>query len=250
MKALIFLMTTTLALAGISLNVHAVVLSVNPVADSFLSASNPSSNYGGAGALEVSAAGLPNGQFQSLLRFDLSSVKSGFDSALGAGNWTVTDVSLQLSEEDPSHLPGFFNSSAAGQVGVTWMKITSWTEGSGRPVAPGGTGVTFNDLASLTSIDDQSLGSFSFDGGTAGGHQTYSLTASSGLTSDVLAGNLTSLRLSAGDSFVSALFTSMNNTGPSGDHPLLSITAAAVPEPSTYTLLAMACAGLLAFRRR
>ena len=228
----------------------AVVVSVNPVADAFLSASHASSNYGGAGALEISAAGLTNGQFQSLLRFDLSSVKSGFDSSFGAGNWTLTGVQLLLSEESPANLPNFFNPSAAGLVGVTWMSITAWTEGTGRPLAAGSTGVTFNDLPSLTSINDQSLGSFSFDGGTAGGQQTYSLTLSSGLLGDTLAGNLTSLRLSAGDSSVSALFTANNNAGPAGDHPLLSFTAVAVPEPSACALLALGCAGLLALRRR
>jgi hypothetical protein len=227
-----------------------VVLSVNPVADSFLSASHASSNYGGAGALEISALGSTNGQFQSLLRFDLASVKSGFDSALGAGNWVLTGVSLQLSEESPANLPAFFNPSMAGLIGVTWMNITTWTEGTGRPLAPGSTGVNFNDLPSLTSLSDQSLGSFSFDGGTAGGAQTYSLTASSGLTSNVLAGNLISLRLSAADNSVSALFTSNNNAGPPEDHPLLTFTAVAVPEPSAGALLATGCAGLLVLRRR
>ena len=227
----------------------AVVLSVNPVADALLSASHASSNYGGAGALEISATASTNGQFQSLLRFDLASVKSGFDAALGAGNWMISGVSLQLSEESPANLPAFFNPSTAGLIGVTWMSITAWTEGTGRPVAPGSTGVTFNDLPSLTSMSDQSLGSFSFDGGTAGGQQTYSLTASSGLTDNVLAGNLVSLRLSAGDSSVSALFTANNNAGPAADHPLLSFTAVAVPEPSACALLALGCAGLLALPR-
>jgi hypothetical protein len=224
-----------------------VAMSVNPVADTFLSSSNAAFNFGGAGALEISAAGLPNGEFQSLLRFDLASVKSGFDSTFGVGNWTLSGVQLQLSEENPVNLPNFFNVSAPGLVGATWMSTTAWEEGTGRPLLPGLTGVNFNDLPSLTSINDQPLGSFSFDGGTKGA-QTYALTASSGLTSDVLAGNVTSLRLRALDSSVSALFTSNDNHGPPEDHPLLIFTA--IPEPSACALLAVGWVGLLALRRR
>ena len=60
--------------------VHAATVTLNPVADTFVSAAHPTSSYGTAGAWEVSAAGLTNGEFQSLLQFNLSSAKANFDA--------------------------------------------------------------------------------------------------------------------------------------------------------------------------
>src|SRR5690242_3498629 len=75
---------------------RAAVFTANPVADAFVTTgpSNNliSNNYGGGGTLALSAAGLANGEFQSVLQFDTSGAKSLFDSAYGAGLWSVQSV--------------------------------------------------------------------------------------------------------------------------------------------------------------
>lgn len=232
--------STTLCLVLLSSVRADLVLSVNPVADALVSSANPDSNYGGAGALEISAAGFPNGEFLSVLRFDLSSVKAGFDAQFGAAKWAVTGVTLTLGGESPSPLPAFFNDSVPGQIAVTWMTNTTWSEGTGAPRRPSTTGITFNSLAGLRSASDQSMGSFNFNGQTSGA-STYSLIAASGFLGDLQLGGMSGILLSAADSKVSALFTSTNNS--SGQQPQLSITGAStVPEPSSFAIVGIAAA--------
>src|SRR5882672_1700616 len=68
-------------------------------------------NYGGGGALAVSASGLPNGEFQSVIEFDLSGARSSFDGQYGAGQWSIQSVSLQLSSSP--HNNAVYNEVAA-----------------------------------------------------------------------------------------------------------------------------------------
>src|SRR4051812_42889625 len=74
--------------------------------DAFLSArSSPTDqtvkNYGGAGAIVISAPGLSKGELQSLLRFDAAAVKSGLDAAYGDANWTMESIKLQFTVSNP-----------------------------------------------------------------------------------------------------------------------------------------------------
>jgi hypothetical protein len=112
------------------------------------------------------------------------------------------------------------------------MQNDGWTEGTGTPASPTATGITFSTLPSFESGGDQSLGTFSFGGGTSG-NSTYTLNLSSGLTADALAGDVMSIRLFAADSTISALFDS-RSIGTVSFRPLLTITA--VPEPSSLAL--------------
>ncbi|HEV2972736.1 MAG TPA: DNRLRE domain-containing protein, partial [Pirellulales bacterium] len=221
-------------------------ISLNPVADAFVSSANPDNNYGGAGALEVSAAGLPKGQFESLLQFDLSSAKNSFDSTFGAGHWSVQSVSLQLTAASPNS--SLFNTLAAGQFAVSWMQNDSWMEGTGTPAAPGSTGITFNSLPSFLSASDQSLGTFIFSGSTSA-TASYSLTLASGLSGDVVTGGLTSLLLEATDTTMSGLFNSRSFTTVAS-RPLLTINAVAVPEPASWILAALGVGGMIVLGHR
>jgi hypothetical protein len=213
------------------------------VADAFVFSGEPTFNYGGGGVFVVSAPGLPEGEFRSLLRFDLASAKSSFDSAFGAGNWSLSSAALQLSAASPNS--PIFNSSAAGQLSATWMQNDSWVEGAGAPTTPDTNGVTWNSLPSFLSAGDQSLGTFAFSGATSG-TVNYSLALSPGLVSDTAAGGLTSFLLSAapGDTTVSGAFNS-RSFGTAIRRPLLTLNAVAIPEPSTWVL---AGCGILALR--
>jgi len=186
------------------------------------------SNYGAGGALSVAAAALPQGQFQSVLRFDLAGARNFFDSLYGSSQWTIQSATLRLTAASPNN--AIFNASGAGQFGLSWMQNKSWTEGTGTPGGPSATGLTFNGLTnSFLSGADQGLGTFSFAGGTSGAN-TYTLTLSPSFASDILAGNFVGLRLFAADSSVSYLFNS-REFGTAANRPLLTIDA--VPEPST-----------------
>jgi hypothetical protein len=219
-----------------------IVATLNPVADTFVSAAQGNSNYGSGGALSVAASGLAQGEFQSVMRFDASSAKTAFDTAYGAGQWSIQSVSLQLTAAAPNN--AIFNASAAGQLSVNWMQNDSWAEGTGTPGAPSSTGLTFNTLSSFLSGADEFLGTFAFAGGTSG-TATYNMGLTSGFTGDLGAGSLVGMRLFAADSTVSYLFNS-RNFGTAASRPLLTVTA--VPEPSGLLLLAC-CAGFAWGRR-
>src|SRR5262245_49886629 len=94
----------------------------NAVADAFVTTGATGSlrdnNYGGAGSLGLSAAGSLQGDFQSVLAFDLSGARHMFDSQFGAGLWAVASVSLQLASAGPNN--PIFNPNSAGLFGVQW----------------------------------------------------------------------------------------------------------------------------------
>jgi hypothetical protein len=215
------------------------------IADSFVTTgpdgSLSASNFGGAGALGVSASGLPQGEFQSVLKFDLSGAANSFNAQYGIGNWTVQSVTLQLTAAP--HSNPIFNNIAAGQFGISLMQNNSWVEGTGSGGVPTSDGISYN-LLSGTYINpavDQTLGTFSFAGGSSG-QNSYGLTLSSSLLADILSGNDASLRLVAGDSSVSYLFDSRTGGGNASFHPMIDVTAAPVPEPSSVVLCVAALA--------
>ncbi|HVM47876.1 MAG TPA: PEP-CTERM sorting domain-containing protein [Candidatus Acidoferrum sp.] len=222
---------------------HAATVNLDPTADAFVTpgrnGSLSISNYGGAGALSVAAAGLAKGEFQSVLQFNLSSAQAAFDAQYGPGQWTLQSISLALAATAPNN--AIFNPSSAGQFGISWMQNDSWVEGTGTPASPGSTGITYASLPSFTSAADESLGAFSFDGSTTGS-ATYTLALTPGFYADAAGGNLVSLRLFAADSGVSYLFDS-RNFGTASLRPVLSVVA--VPEPGALALLGMGCGCVL-----
>ena len=232
----------------LGLPVHAATFTLNPSADAFVT-TGPSgnlsgNNYGGAGALSVAASGLAKGEFQSVVQFDLAGARASFDTQFGAGQWSIQSVTLQLTATSPNN--GIFNSSAAGQFGISWMQNDSWTEGSGNPNTPTTSGITFSSLLSFTSAGDEGLGTFGFAGGTSG-TAPYSLGLTSGFLADAAAGDPVSFRLFAADSAVSYLADS-RNFGTGSARPLLSIVA--VPEPGALSAAAVGAIFLCGARCR
>jgi hypothetical protein len=215
----------------------AATFSLNPLADALVTTGTggalSANNYGGAGALAIAASGLPKGTFQSVLQFDLAGARSSFDAQFGAGQWTLQSVTLQLTSAANNN-PTFFNNTAAGQFGVSWLRNNSWLEGTGTPAAPTTDGITYDSLLSTftDNANDQALGTFSFGGGSSGAN-SYLLALSSGLTAEVLTGDHLSLRLFAADSAVSYLVNS-RSVGVSANRPALIINV--VPEPRALAL--------------
>ena len=203
---------------------------LNPVADTFVAASNPNNNYGGAGALAISAAGLPQGEFQSVMRFDLTAAKSSFDATFGAGNWQITGASLKLNVTAPSN--GLFNDNVNGAFAINWMQDDSWIEGTGQPNTPTQNGVMFSTLPGFLAAGEAWLGTFAFAGATT----TNSLTLATSFKTDVQSGGLVSLHLLAADSAVSYLFNS-RTFQTLANRPELAVTADAIPEPASIAVM-------------
>jgi hypothetical protein len=224
------------SLAMAPLIAGAATFSVNPVADTFVTPGSDGtlsiSNYGGAGAISVAASGSARGEFQSVMRYDLSGAPGFFNATFGAGNWTIQSVSLQLTAQSPNN--PVFNTAAASSLGVSWMQNDSWVEGTGTPASPAATGITYDTLATFLGPNDQSLGSLSYNGLTSGSLAS-SLTLSSGLLGDIQNGGLLSLRLFAADSSVSGVFPA-RTFGTPVSRPSITIDAVAVPEPSAFAL--------------
>jgi hypothetical protein len=89
--------------------------------DAYIRAAAATTNFGGSGALVISGsgAGNTNGQFASLLKFDLAVATSALDTAYGAGNWSIESILLELTAVVPNNVT--FNANAAGNVDVDWL---------------------------------------------------------------------------------------------------------------------------------
>lgn len=221
--------------------------SSQPIADAFVTpgatGSLSSSNFGAAGSLAIAASSLPEGQFQTLIKYDLSSELNALNTEFGAGQWTVQSVTLTLTASP--HSNPIFNPVAAGMFNVSLMQNNSWVEGTGTGGAPTSDGVSFNSLENVyIGPSDQALGTFSFAGNTSGAN-SYSLNLSSSLVADIMGGDDLSLRLFAADNNISYLFNSRNITGSLTAEPTLTVDVGAIPEPGSVTLCVAAFMMLL-----
>jgi hypothetical protein len=203
-------------------------------------------NYGGGGALALAAGALPNGEFQSVLKFDLSGARNTLDSQYGSGNWSIQSISLQLSSSP--HNNSIYDEVHAGQFGISLMRNNSWIEGTGNASNPGATGINYNTLQTsfINPALDSPLGTFSFDGDTSSLNQ-YLLETGSALNGELMSGDNITLRLFAADNSVSYLFSS-RAAGSQAAQPELIISA--IPEPGVSALLALGMAVLLLQKKR
>lgn len=228
--------------------------SSQPIADAFVTTgatgSLSSSNFGAAGSLAIAAGDLPEGQFQTVIKYDLSSELSALNTQFGAGQWTVQSVTLTLTASP--HGNPIFNTVAPGMFGVSLMQNNSWVEGTGTGGTPTSDGISFNSLENVyIGPTDQALGTFGFAGNTSGAN-TYSLGLSSGLLADITGGDDVSLRLFAADTGISYLFNSRTAGGPVSSEPTLTVDVLVIPEPASITLCLAALVILClvqAFRR-
>jgi len=226
----------TVVLVAATWSSTAASLSTTATADAFVAAGATGNfsdnNFGAAGALAVAAGNLPLGEFQSVLKFDLSGIRNSLDAQYGTGQWSLQGVTLRLTSSPHNNV--IFNEIAAGQFGVSLLQNNSWVEGTGTGGIPTTDGVSFNSLLNTyaNSSVDQALGLFSFPGGSSGAND-YALNLSAALAADVLIGEVLSLRLFAADDAVSYLFSSRAN-GNIANRPTLIVSV--VPEPGVLAL--------------
>jgi len=227
---------------------------VNTVNDAFL-ANGPSgnlaaNNYGGAGTLAIAPSSSAKGEFDSVIKFNTGTAISQFNTTYGAGNWSLTSLTLMLASNTGTQgaNPGnaIFNTIHSGNFGIDWIANDSWVEGTGTPGTPQPTGVNFNSISSLFATFD-SLGAYTYTPPGNNVYASYGLSLDSGLVTDAAAGGDVSLYFYAADSQISYLFNSRTF---SQANPELILTAAPVPEPSVTALLTLAFGGGLYLQKR
>src|SRR5690242_18890667 len=102
-KLMPLIMSAMVLIAGRAF-AQTAIFSLAPEADSYVRSLASSSNYGAGGALSVSAAsatnssGVPNGLFDTLMRFSLTNAVAYFDTAFGGQDWVITRVRLLVNE--------------------------------------------------------------------------------------------------------------------------------------------------------
>jgi hypothetical protein len=228
------------------------------VTDGTANNANPNSNYGAAGTMVVAGANSGNGAFESLIKFNLAGAEAAFNSAYGAGNWTINSISLTLASnygvEGVQPNNAIFSPVNGGAFDISWLANNSWVEGpgTGAGVASNGStgGITWNSLPNyLTPGVDESLGAFNYTPPGNNIPQTYSLTLGSGLIADVLSGGAATLLLMPGNNTINYLFNTITFAQ---NHEFLTIDATAVPVPGAAWLFggALAAFGLSGRRRR
>jgi hypothetical protein len=223
----------------------------NTTADAFLasgSAGNPlgsnltSLNFGGAGTLAIAPASSLKGEFDSIINFNLAGAVSQFNTTYGAGNWSITGMTLSLASnfggqgEQPNN--NVFNTINAGSFGIDWLSYDSWVEGTGggngTPGYPNNSSVSFNSIPTLFSAGYDSLGTYTYIPPGDNVYLNYTLPLDANLVSDATAGGDVSLYFYAADNQISYLF---NSRSYASNHPELTVTAAPVPEPTAAELL-------------
>jgi hypothetical protein len=229
------------------------------IADAFLASGSPANpvgtdltglNFGGAGTLAIAPASSTKGEFDSVIRFNTAAAISQFDTIYGIGNWEITSLTLSLASNfgvqgvQPNN--GIFNTINTGLFGIDWLGDNNWVEGTGggmgAPGFPTNSSVSFNSIPMLFSAGSASLGTYTYTPPGNNVYVSYSLPLVSNLVSDAAAGGDVSLYFFAADNQVSYLF---NSRSFSANHPELTLTVTAVPEPSALALMATALGFLL-----
>ncbi len=220
-------------------------------ADAFLSGASPTLNFGSAGTLAIAPASSAKGEFDSVIMFNTASAVSQFNTTYGAGNWTITGLTLSLASNfgtqgaQPNN--AIFNTINAGSFGIDWLANDSWVEGAGGGNGAANGAVSFNSIASFLSPGYDLLGTFTYTPPGNNVYANYSLSLDANLVSDAAAGGAVSLYFYAADNQVSYLFNSREFAS---NHPELTVTAAPVPEPNAAALLAASLGGFLFSRRQ
>ncbi|WP_446809764.1 hypothetical protein ACH50O_21320 [Methylomonas sp. 2BW1-5-20] len=259
----------------------ATTLSVEAVSDTFLTSYSlqANSNMSSYGAMMISAPVADPQQgisevrtMENLVAYNTASIKSGFDSQYGAGNWHVTDVQLKwYTNFDIQGVPANnnqFNVPHAGYFGVSYFSNDSWF----NPATAGVTGLSNSNLTwnsvygnggvySNLFAGQQSTGTFYYPTGNANGTtdcvsqacapRFWDLSLATGLVNDILAGDYLSFHGYAADNQVVYLINQLTKPGA---HPQIFISAeagpAAVPLPGAVWLFLSAFLSVLGFSKR
>jgi hypothetical protein len=209
-------------------------------ANTFVSSGQPTSNFGTLGAMQIAAPTTAQPRTEeTLLLFDTSALRAGFDSDFGAGNWTVTSVYLTFfsnvatAGQQPNN--GSFNKIAAGNFELDLLSDNNWSA----------TSITWNTLPGILPGNGNTntltpLGTF-FWPASGSPSSTWALNPDPTLVAAIASGSeITIFGQPTAGSTVGYLFnTRLNNPA------ILNVTAEAVPEPSVpVCILGVFCLSL------
>lgn len=256
-------------------------LSVESVADTYLNsgsiyANRDLSNYG---AMEISA-NLPNPAqgindprtMDLLVAYDTATIKAGFDTQYGVGNWHVTSAQVKwysnydIIGTQANNIQ--FNGPAAGSFNISLLTNNTWFNAA-TAAGPGlaNTDVNWNSVfitggAYSTLLDGmQTLGTYAYTGGDFNGGNNclnevcdprfWNLGSNTSLINIITNGGYISLFGSAADGNVSYI---VSQRGAAGAHPQLFISAdagaTAVPIPAAVWLWLSSCISILGLLKR
>lgn len=185
-------------------------------------------NFGAAGTLVVAPASSPKGEFQSMVRFDLSPGADLFNSTYGSNHWMVTGISLQLTSNygtagvQPNN--GIFPEVSSGSFVIEWLSDNDWEEGTGTPNLPTTDGVCYDSLRALTSSPEEILSTNTYSPPGNNVPVIYPLPLSTNLLGVIQSGGVVTFRLYAADNQIGYLFNSSNFGG--ANQPVLNTVAA------------------------
>ena len=217
-------------------------------ADTFVNSGQPNNNYGTLGAMEIAAPTTAQNRTEMTLQgFNTAAMQASFNADYGAGNWTVTSVTLSLfsnvplAGEQPNN--GVFNKIAAGGFEFDLLGNNNWSE----------TAITWNTLPTIlpgggAGNTETSLGDFTWSA-TGATSSIWPLGAVQPLVNEIEAGSaVTILGQPTSGSTVGYLFNTLTASAPG----ILNVTVQAVPEPSPAALMGcfVGVAGCLRVCRR
>jgi hypothetical protein len=213
-----------------------VTYTTTTVADTFLATGTPGTNltglnFGAAGVLVIAAPSSSSGEFQSVLKFDLSGATNLFNATYGADNWSVSGISLQLTGnfgaagETPDN--GLFPTINGGKFVIEWLANNDWAEGTGKPRQPTTDGATYDSLPELLSGAHDILCTNTYSPPGDNVPVTYALPLDPNLVNEVTQGGDASLLFYAADDQIGYLFNSHDFGG--GNQPLIHVTANLIP---------------------
>lgn len=209
------------------------------LADAFLatgSSNNPVGtdltdlNFGAAGTLVVAPAVCVKGEFQSILKFDLSAATSLFNTSYGTNLWTISAISLELTSNygvagvQPNN--GIFPVITGGDFVIEWLSNDDWVEGTGTPNLPTMDGVTYDSLPDLLSDPTAILCTNTYTPPGNNVPVSYNLPLNPDLVANVASGGDVTLLFYAADNQIAYLFNSYNYGR--GNQPLILVTAVPV----------------------
>lgn len=202
-------------------------------ADTFVSSGQPDTTFGIRGAMEIAAptAAQPR-TLLTLMWFDTAGLQASFDADFGAGNWTVTSVTLTLfssvasAGQQPAN--GSFNRIAAGGFEFDLLGNNNWNENA----------ITWNTLPAIlpgagSTNTLTSLGNY-FWPASGAGSSTWALANDPALAQKIQTGDAVTI---LGQPTVGSTVGYLINTSPLRPG-FLNVTAEAVPEPATLPLIA------------
>lgn len=218
------------------------ILTTTAKRDTYVSSGQADTNFGTMGAMMIAVptAAQPRTE-EALFGFNTASIVSSLNAQYGAGQWSISSVTVTLyanfytNGQQPNNTS--FNKISTGDFSLDWLSNDSWSE----------TGVTWNNIAnylpstSSTNLEEN-LGTYYYAAGASS--FTWSLSLTSDFVNDIINdNNVTFFGTPTADSTVGYLFNTTNNS------PAV-LTVTATPEPSTYALLLVGTAGLAFLLKR